>query len=177
MTRGRPLNVATDEITRRIRILRGQKVVLDGDLASLYGVETRVLVQAVKRNLERFPSDFMFQPANQELAALRSQSVISKARPGRGGRRYAPYAFTEHGALMAATILNALRAIEMSLYVVRAFVRLRELVTANRALATKLDELEHRLDDHDQAIIELVQAIRQLAAPPPTGPKRKIGFV
>jgi len=171
------LNVATDEITRRIRVLRGQKVIFDADLASLYGVETRVLVQAVKRNLERFPADFIFQPSNQELAALRSQSVISRARPGHGGRRYAPYAFTEHGALMAATILNSPRAVEMSIYVVRAFVRLRELITANRALARKLEELERRLDDHDQTIMEILQAIRQLMAPLPAGPKRKIGFV
>lgn len=111
--------VPTEQIADAIRIVRGHKVLLDTDLATRYGVKTRVLVQAVKCNRDRFPADFMFQLTNQEVAALRSQSVISNAQPGRGGRRYAPYAFSEHGALMAATVLNTARAVEMSLYVVR----------------------------------------------------------
>jgi len=168
---------AAGRIVQAILIIRGQKVMLDADLARLYGVATRVLVQAIKRNLDRFPPDFMFQLTNQEVVSLRSQFVISNAGSGRGGRRYAPYAFTEHGALMAATVLNTPRAVEMSRYVVRAFVRLRALVTANDQLAKKLDELERRLNDHDDAITEIVRTIRQLTAPPPAAPKRKIGFV
>jgi hypothetical protein len=177
MPRARHRSVATDQIVRQIAVLRGQKIILDADLAKLYGVETRALVQAVKRNAERFPADFMFRVTAQELAALRSQSVISKTQPGRGGRRYPPYAFTEHGALMAATILNSPRAVEMSLYVVRAFVRLRDLIAMNKAFAEKLKELERRIDDHDQVVVEIVQALRELMAPPPAGSKRKIGFV
>src|SRR5262245_25750950 len=165
---------AADRIVQAILIIRGQKVMLDADLARLYGVATRVLVQAIKRNPDRFPSDFLFQLTNQEVAFLRSQFVISNNGPRRGGRRYAPYAFTEHGALMAATVLNTPRAVEMSRYVVRVFVRLRALVTANDELAKKLDELERRLHDHDDAITEIVRAIRQLTAPAPPVPKRKI---
>lgn len=168
---------AAERIPEAIRIVRGHKVLLDADLAALYGVATRVLVQAVKRNRDRFPADFLFQLTDQEVASLRSQFVISNARPGRGGRRYAPYAFSEHGALMAATVLNTARAVEMSLYVVRAFVQLREILSANKALAKKLDELEQRLDDHDVAIAEIVQAIRELMAPAVPQPKRKIGFM
>jgi hypothetical protein len=152
-------------------------VMLDADLAKLYGVATRVLVQAVKRNIQRFPDDFTFQLTNHEVAALRSQSVISKGGSGRGGRRYAPYVFTEHGALMAASVLNTPRAVEMSRFVVRAFVRLREVIAASGQLAQKLDELEKRLHEHDEAIVEIVRAIRQLTASPPPAPKRRIGFI
>jgi hypothetical protein len=167
---------ATQRIASAIRVVRGHKVLLAAELAALYGVATRVLVQAVRRNRERFPADFLFQLTDQEVVALRSQSVISDARPGRGGRRYRPYAFSEHGALMAATVLNTPRAVEMSLYIVRAFVRLREAAAANRALARKLDELEQRLHTHDQAIAEIVRAIRELTAVPE--PKqRRIGFI
>ncbi len=166
-----------ERIVEAILVVRGRKVMLDADLARLYGVPTRVLVQAIKRNLDRFPPDFMFQLTNHQVAALRSQSVISNIRSGRGGRRYTPHAFTEHGALMAATVLNTPRAVEMSRFVVRAFVRLRGLVAANEQLAKKLDELEKRLDDHDDAIVEIVRTIRQLTAAPPPVPRRKIGFV
>ena len=114
----------------------GHKVMLDADLAALYGVETQTLVQAVKRNLDRFPDDFLFQLSRQDLAILRSQSVISSS--AHGGRRSAPYAFTEHGALMAATVLNSPRAVEMSLYVVRAFVQLRETLAAHKGLAARI---------------------------------------
>lgn len=150
---------------------------LDADLATLYGVATRVLVQAVKRNLDRFPAEFVFQLTNHEVANLRSQFVISSAAAGHGGRRYAPYAFTEHGALMAAMVLNTPRAVEMSRYVVRAFVRLRDIVAGSGQLARKLDELEQRLNEHDEAIVEIVRAIRQLTVPAPPAPKRRIGFV
>jgi hypothetical protein len=166
-----------ERIADVIRVVRGRRAMLDADLAALYGVATRVLVQAVKRNLERFPAEFVFRLANQEVAGLRSQFVISNLGVGRGGRRYLPYAFTEHGALMAAMVLNTPRAVEMSRYVVRAFVRLRDIVAANARLAQKLDELERRLNDHDEAIVEIVRTIRQLTAPPPLAPKRRIGFV
>ncbi|MDP2964098.1 MAG: ORF6N domain-containing protein [Sulfurimicrobium sp.] len=162
-----------DLVARRILLVRGQKVMLDADLAMLYGVETRALVQALKRNMQRFPEDFMFQLTEEEWEVLRSQSVISK---GRGGRRYAPYAFTEHGALMLASILNSQRAIEVGILVVRAFVRLRELLAGNKELAAKLDELERKLSTHDQAITGLIDTVRQLMSPP-AREKRPIGFI
>jgi len=160
-------------VESRILLLRNQKVILDNDLAELYGVPVRRLNEQVKRNRERFPADFMFQLNLEEREFLRSQIATSK--PGRGGRRYAPYAFTEHGAIMAATVLNSERAVEMSVFVVRAFVRLREVLSTNQQLASKLDELEQRLDIHDASIQDLLEAIRELMAPGlPSG--RKIGF-
>lgn len=166
-------------------IFPGQKVIIDADLAELDGVETRALIQAVKRNLERFPADFMFQLSTEESESLRSQTVISK--PGRGGRRYAPYAFTEHGAIQASNVLNSPRAIEVGLYVVRAFVQLREVLATHKDLAAKLATLER----HTQALAlkhdtlaqntrlqlkQVFEAIRELMAPPDP-PKRPIGFV
>jgi hypothetical protein len=159
-------------VESRIFVLRQQKVILDRDLAELYGVPVKRLNEQVKRNRERFPSDFMFQLTKPEEGALPTQVA---AKPGRGGRRYAPYAFTEHGAIMAATVLNSERAVEMSVFVVRAFVRLREVLSTNQQLAGKIDELEQRLDTHDASIQELIEAIRELMAPDPaTG--RRIGF-
>lgn len=160
-------------VESRILVLRQQKVILDSDLAELYGVPVRQLNQAVKRNRERFPADFMFQLTVKEHEVLRSQIVISKE--GRGGRRHPPYAFTEHGAIMAATVLNSQKAVEMSVFVVRAFVRLREMLTANRQLAAKIGELERKLETHDTAIQELIEAIKELMVPP-DGPRGKIGF-
>jgi phage regulator Rha-like protein len=160
-------------VESRIIVLRHQKVILDSDLAELYGVPVKRLNEQIKRNQERFPSDFMFQLNPEEQASLRSQSATSNQ--GRGGRRYAPYAFTEHGAIMAATVLNSARAVEMSVFVVRAFVRLREMLAANEQLAAKIDELELRLDTHDASIQDLLEAIRELMAPEPAG-DRKIGF-
>jgi len=160
-------------VESRILVLRQQKVILDRDLAELYGVPVKRLNEQVKRNRDRFPDDFMFQLTREEQESLRLQ--IANSKPGRGGRRYAPYAFTEHGAIMAATVLNSERAVEMSVFVVRAFVRLREMMSANQQLASKIDELEQRLDTHDASIQELIEAIRELMAPePPTG--RRIGF-
>src|SRR5215470_20077876 len=159
-------------VESRIFVLRQQKVILDRDLAELYAVPVKRLNEQVKRNRERFPDDFMFQLTKAEEADLLGLSV---AKPGRGGRRYAPYAFTEHGAIMAATVLNSERAVEMSVFVVRAFVRLREMLTNNRELADKIDELERRLDTHDASIQDLIEAIKELMAPdPPSG--RRIGF-
>ena len=175
--------IPAQRIERAILLLRGHKVPLDTELAKLYGVETRVLVQAVKRNLARFPQDFMFQLDAQEIDALRSQSVISNA-PGRGGRRYAPYAFTEQGVAMPSSVLSSPRAIAVNIEIMRAFVRLRELIAGNKELARRLDELETRiarkLSTHDQAIAGILEAIRQLMAPPPPAPepkRRRIGFV
>jgi hypothetical protein len=160
-------------VESRILVLRDQKVILDSDLAELYGVPVKRLNEQVKRNRERFPTDFMFQLRPDERESLKPQIATSKG--GRGGRRYAPYAFTEHGAIMAATVLNSDRAVEMSVFVVRAFVRLREVLASSQQLAGKIDELEERLDTHDTSIQELIEAIRELMAPePPTG--RKIGY-
>jgi type I restriction-modification system DNA methylase subunit len=154
--------------------LRGQRVILDRELAAIYGVETRTLNQAVKRNKERFPEDFMFQLDSEEAERSRSQSVI--LNPGRGQNiKYLPYAFTEHGAIQAANILNSPRAVEMGVYVVRAFVKLREVLASNKALAQKLNQLERKLQTHDQAIVSIIKAIRQLMNPP-TPKRRSIGF-
>jgi ORF6N domain len=158
-------------VESRILVLRQQKVILDSDLAELYGVPVKRLNEQVKRNEERFPPDFVFRLNDEEQKSLKSQGP----KPGRGGRRYAPYAFTEHGAIMAATVLNSERAVEMSVFVVRAFVRLREVLSTNQQLAGKIDELEQRLDTHDASIQELIEAIRELMAPDPAS-GRRIGF-
>jgi len=150
-------------VESRILFLRRQRVILDVDIARLYGVPVKRLNEQVKRNQERFPSDFMFQLSEKEHAALRSQ--IATSNKSRGGRRYTPYAFTEHGAIMAATVLNSERAVQMSVFVVRAFVRLREMLATNRRLAGKIDELENRLDTHDSVIQELIEAIKELMTP------------
>lgn len=157
----------------RILTIRGAKIVLDADLAELYGVETSALNQAVRRNRERFPDDFFFQLSETEFEVLRSQIVISKM--GSGGRRYRPWAFTEHGAIMAASVLKSRRAIEMSVFVVRAFIRLREFARSHGELATKLDLLERRIVGHDASIQELFRAIRVLLEPA-ARPARRIGF-
>jgi hypothetical protein len=170
--------VPAQNITRSILVLRGQRVLLDAELAVLYGVTTKRLNEQVKRNRERFPEDFMFQLTAEESSSLRSQ--IATLKPGRGQhRKYLPYAFSEHGAVMAATILNSSRAVEMSVYVVRAFVQLRELLASNKELARRFAQLEARLDKklavHDEAIAAILSAIRQLMNPP--APKRRgIGF-
>ena len=160
-------------VDARILLVRGKKVILDSELAALYGVEVRHLNQQIKRNVDRFPVDFMFRLSEKEVAILRSQFVISSE--GHGGRRYLPSVFTEHGAIMAATVLNSKRAIQLSIFVVRAFVRMREALAANQQIAAKLAELERRLENHDGKIQDLVQAIRELMIPPaPT--RRRIGF-
>jgi phage regulator Rha-like protein len=165
---GTPLAVES-----RILFLRHQRVILDADIAELYGVPVKVLNQQIKRNRERFPADFVFQLRAKEHESLRSQIVTSKER--RGGRRYRPYAFTEHGAIMAATVLNSERAVQMSVFVVRAFVRLREMLATNRRLAGKIDELENRLDSTDSVILDLIGAIKELMTP--RKPRRiRIGF-
>lgn len=168
----RPSAASTAHIAERIVLIRGHRVLLDGDLASLYDVETRTLVQAVKRNLDRFPADFMFQLTNQELAHLRSQFVISSW----GGRRYVPYAFTEQGVAMLSSVLNSSRALAVNIEIMRTFVRLRETLTPNTELGQRLDELEKRLGTHDHAIAGIIDAIRQLATPAESK-RPSIGFV
>jgi ORF6N domain len=170
--------VPVERITHSILILRGQRVLLDSELAALYGVTTKALNQAVKRNAERFPEDFMFRLSRNEAAALNRSQTVTGSQKHRDPR-FPPFAFTEHGAIMAATILNSPRAVEMSLYVVRAFVKLRELLASNQELARRLDELEARITrqfaTHDQAITGILKTIRELMNPPE--PKRRgIGF-
>lgn len=162
-----------EQIAQCILFVRGSRVILDSDLAKLYGAETKRLNEKVKRNSQRFPEDFCFQLTPDEYAALRSQFATSK---GRGGRRYMPYVFTEHGALMISTLLNTPTAIEVSLYVVRAFVRLRVVLATNQQLAARLSDLEYAVGEHDGTIRDLVEALRQLMAPPEPGSKRGIGF-
>lgn len=165
--------VAAERIERAILVLRGHKVLLDTDLAELYEVRTKVLLQAVKRNLERFPADFMFPMNNQEIIVLRSQFVTSK-NPGRGGRRTAPYAFTEQGVAMLSSVLNSPRAIAVNIEIMRAFVKLRVILASNKELSRRLDQLEANTDAKFTAVFE---AIRQLMAPPPAPRKRPIGFL
>ena len=171
------LAVPVESIASSIVVIRGQKVILDSDLARLYGVDTKRLNEQARRNAERFPEDFRFQVTAEEFADLRSQNATSSG--GHGGRRKLPYAYTEHGALMAASVLNSPRAVEVSVYVVRAFVRLRQVLATHSELAGKLDELERhlesRLDVHDQQIALLLETIKQLLAPPESKQQR-IGF-
>jgi hypothetical protein len=162
--------VPVERIERAILSIRGEKVMLDSDLAELYGVETKVFNQAVKRNASRFPGDFMFQLTPEEMKSLRSQFVTSNV--GRGGRRYLPYAFTEHGALMLANVLNSERAAQTSVQIVRAFIRLRQMLASNAELARKLAALEKKYDRQFKVVFA---AIRELMSP--AEPKRReIGF-
>jgi len=161
------------KVESRILSLRGQRVILDTDLAELYGVRVGHLNQQVKRNSKRFPFAFRFQLSAQEFKILKSQNVISS--DGHGGTRYRPYAFTEHGAIMAATVLNSERAIEMSVFVVLAFVRMRRAISTNRQVLAKLAEVERRLETHDADIQDLMEAIRELINSPDP-PRRRIGF-
>ena len=182
-----------------ILTIRGERIILAADLAALYGVETRVLPQAIKRNAERFPPDFAFQLAPEEFAELKSQGIISSdgraalrsqivilKTPSLGspnatlkrGRhaKYPPYAFTEHGAIMAANVLNSPEAVAMSVYVVRAFVRMREHLVANAAILKRLAEIDKTLLEHDQGLRTIWQKLQPLLQPPPEPAKRRIGF-
>ncbi len=161
-----------DSLVGLIYLVRGQRVMLSTDLARLYGVAPRVLVQAVKRNAGRFPLDFMFLLERQEVANLKSQFVTSSWG---GARRAMPYAFTEQGVAMLSSVLRSKRAIEINVAIMRAFVKLREVLMANVQLAAKLADLEHRVASHDEHIQTLFEAIRQLMAQPDPPPKR-IGF-
>ncbi len=169
-----PLSIG--EIAKRIQVVRGQRVVIDADLAAFYGETTKRFNQQVNRNRERFPADFMFQLNEEEFTSLRLQFATLKN--GRGQhRKYLPHAFTEHGAIMAATLLNSPRATELSVYVVRAFVELRGLLASNQELAIKVHALERKVSVHERNIGELVDSMAELLAVPPQQPKRPIGFV
>jgi hypothetical protein len=163
-----------------IREVRGQKVILDTDLARIYGIPTFRFNEAIKRNRERFPEDFMFRLTATEFGALTSQFAMSKK--GRGGRRTLPYAFTEHGAIMAANVLNSPHAVQMSVFVVRAFLKMRALLGDRRELAQKLasleKELKKRLDVHEAVIVTILQRVMDIIDPPatPQPPKPRIGF-
>ena len=185
--------IPAEQIALQIRYFRGEKVLLDFDLASLYGVTTKALNQAVKRNRERFPDDFMFQLTTEEVSILRSQTVTSNPQGAttqivmkhrsqivtsakkHGGARYRPYAFTEQGIAMLSSVLNSKRAVKVNIAIMRAFVKLRWALETNRELAQKFSELERRVDKHDEEIAAILEAIRQLMAPPQK-PKREIGF-
>jgi len=166
--------IPTERIERRILLIRGAKVMLDADLAELYGVPTRRLNEQVRRNSSRFPRDFMFQLTTEETTALRSQIATSKT--GRGGRRYAPLVFTEHGVAMLSSVLNSERAIQVNIAIMRAFVQLREMLATHRELAQNLAELERKIDRHDASIKAIFDAIRQLMAPSPPSKQPRIGF-
>jgi len=167
------LPVPIELIERRIYLIRGQKVMLDADLAELYRVATKVLNQAIKRNQARFPDDFLFQLTQEEAESLRSQFVTSN--PGRGGRRYQPYAFTEHGVAMLSAVLNSPRAAQMSILIVRAFVKMRELLASHKDLSVRLEKLEAAQKKHGSIIGMLAEEIGEMKRLPEP-PKRRIGF-
>ncbi len=182
--------VPAERIELSILLIRGHKVIIDADLALLYGVETRALVQAVKRNTERFPEDFMFRLTVKEAQHSRSQSVILNAEHTgiidnsrsqsvilKQGKniKHLPYAFTEQGVAMLSSVLRSPRAVQVNIEIMRAFVRLREMMSHHKGLAVKLAELEHKVSGHDQSIEDIFDAIRQLMAEPETK-KRRIGF-
>lgn len=185
---GAPVKYDAETLQERIVTFRDQKVILDADLALLYGVPTKALNQAVKRNMARFPADFIFQLGRdeaEEWRRLRSQSVTLKRGDMRSQSvtasekrnvRYQPYAFTEHGAIMAATVLNSPQAVEMSVFVVRAFIKMREQLLATTTLAKRLAEVEKLLLTHDSALRDLYQKIRPLLLPPPEQERKAIGF-
>jgi hypothetical protein len=164
--------VPIEVIENKIYLIRGQKVMLDRDLALLYGVKTKVFNQAVKRNVERFPEDFMFRLTAQENENLRSQIVTSRY----GGTRYFPYVFTEHGIAMLSSVLNSKRAVRVNIQIMRAFIKLRQVLSAHKELAAKLAELEKKYEGHDEAIRHIFSAIRQLMSPP-VRKKKRIGFL
>jgi len=168
-----PKRLARIDVEARILAIRGENVILDSDLAAAYGVTTAILNQAVKRNEARFPEDFRFQLNGEEFVNLISQFVTSSS--GHGGRRKLPWVFTEHGALMAATILNSPRAIEMSVFIVRAFVRLREYARGHTEITARLDAIERRVTGHDDDLREMFDALRALLSPSSRS-SRKIGF-
>jgi hypothetical protein len=165
--------IPLERIQSFIFLIRGEKVLTDQQLAELYQVPTKVLLQAVKRNQERFPDDFAFQLTRQEVTILRSQIVTSSF--AHGGRRYLPYVFTEQGVAMLSSVLRSGRAVQVNVAIMRAFVSLRRLLATSETLARKFAELERRLEGHDQAIKSLFDAIRELMQPP-VKPKREIGF-
>ncbi|MDP3791715.1 MAG: ORF6N domain-containing protein [Candidatus Omnitrophota bacterium] len=165
--------IPQDVIENKINLIRGHKVMLSAHLAKLYGVEAKVLIQAVKRNMDRFPEDFMFQLTEDEYKILKSQFVTSSWG---GIRRANPYAFTEQGVAMLSSVLNSKRAIQVNIAIMRAFVKLRQILSTHKELVYKLNELERKFEKHDVEIQSIFEVIRQLMAPPSEPPKRRIGF-
>ncbi|MGD0438609.1 MAG: ORF6N domain-containing protein [Bryobacteraceae bacterium] len=170
----KPSALRVASIERTIYFLRGQKVMLDADLARLYKVPTFRLNEQVKRNRSRFPKDFLFQLTAREASSLTSQIAISNS--SRGGRRYRPYAFTEQGVAMLSSVLKSSRAVQVNIAIMRAFVKLRQILDTHHQLAKRLEQLEGRFDQHDAQIQEVFEAIRALLQPPPDPNKRRIGF-
>jgi len=173
--------IAVEVIATRILELRNKKVILDRDLAKLYGVSAKVLNQAVKRNIKRFPGDFMFQLSWEEVESLRSQFVTLNNKKNEVSRRgkhikYLPYAFTEHGVAMLSSVLNSERAIQVNILIMRAFTKLREILLTHKELAAKIETLEKKYAEHDDTIKAIFEAIKQLLEPPPAKPKPPIGF-
>lgn len=168
------LPLTLQEISSAIYTIRGKRVMLDADLARLYGVETKQLNRAVQRHLERFPSDFMFQLSNRESESLRCQFGTSNA--GRGGRRYQPYVFSEQGVAMLSSVLHSREAALINIQIIRAFVAMREALALHKDLAAQLEQLERRLGAHDTEINALFEAIKQLMTPPPPSKKGRLGF-
>jgi len=164
--------IPVESIVNKIVLLRGEKVLLDSDLAELYDVETKQLKRAVRRHLNRFPEDFMFQLSKEDFQNLRSHFGTSSW----GGTRYIPMAFTEQGVAMLSSVLNSARAIEVNIAIMRAFVKLRETLATHKELSRKLSDLEQKLGDHDEQIQAIFEAIRQLMLPPDEKGKKKIGF-
>ena len=167
-------NIPTEDILSSIMTLRGQRVILAADLALLYGVQTKRLNEQVRRNRERFPKDFVFQLTAAEIVET-SRSQIATLKQG-GNLKYRPYAFTEHGALMAANVLNSLQAVSMSVFIVRAFIQQREMLAANSAILKRLAEIDKTLLLHDSALRDVYQRLQPLLQPPPDPPRKKIGF-
>jgi len=165
------INISIERIEQAIFLIRGQKVLLDADLAQLYGVETKILNKAVKRNLDRFPEDFMFQLTAEEAENLRFQIGTSKKQ--RGGRRYLPYAFTEQGVAMLSGVLNSPRAVKVNVEIMRAFVRLRQLMATHTDLARKLTALEQKYDKQFKVVFDAIRALMS----PTAKPRKKIGFI
>ena len=166
--------IPQEAIESKILLIRGKKVMLDRDLAKLYGVPTKALNQAVKRNIERFPEDFMFIFTKEEFENWRSQFVTSNSE--KMGLRYRPYVFTEQGVAMLSSVLSSKRAIQVNIAIMRVFVKIKEMVVTNKELMYKLSELERKIEKHDGEIHAIFEAIRQLMEPPPEKPKRRIGF-
>ena len=167
--------IPVELIEKKIYLIRGLKVMLDSDLAKLYGVSVKVLNQGVKRNISRFPEDFMFQLTKEEYDSLRSQIVTLKTGRGKH-RKYLPYVFTEQGVAMLSSVLHSERAIQVNIAIMRAFVKLRQILSTHKEIAYKLTELERKVEKHDKEIKAIFDAIRQLMRPPEK-PQRRIGFV
>ena len=171
--------IPEEVIENKIFLIRGHKVMLDKDLAKLYGVSTKRLNEQVKRNMSRFPEDFMFRAIDEEAAMVEKLSPRLRshfATSNRGGARYLPYLFTEQGVAMLSSVLNNERAVQVNIVIMRAFVKLRQILSTHKELAQKLSELEGKFEKHDSEILMIFDAIRQLMEPPPEAPKRAIGF-